>query len=255
MLVMSRNLGEENEIFLKTFLLMMFFKKRPLIGNHHIGIMKSLSFSSDGIMPEWKDYYETMLENRDYESLKKIFPKAPSDAKADLEINSVRYSVKNSLRAKPAIINHTHRKGLLRVFKVLKKDITLLDDIIKEYWRKRMLGIIAEDTPILSKHSPFAEYKEYLKPVIEYFMFTGTAVRDSTFKADKILIFGEPEDTSSYKVFDKQEAFDFLWDKMVFSVRKKGMPKNYLDEKWNKALDPWVENIDGKDKGSLHVRV
>ncbi len=111
---MPRNLGEQNEIFLKTFLLMMFYKKKPLVGDHNIGVIESLKFSPDGKLPEWKTEYEIMLQKRDYHSLKSIFPKAPTGSKADLEINGIRYSVKNKLGAKSAIVNHTNRAGFLR---------------------------------------------------------------------------------------------------------------------------------------------
>ena len=265
MLVMPRNLGEENEIFLKTFLLMMFLKKKPLTGPHNIGTIESLSFSPDGVIPEWKDDYVIMLKNRDYESLKKIFPKAPTGSKADLEINGIKYSAKNSLGAKSAIVNHTSRKGFLRVFDLLNMDISTLDKMIQDYWIKRNSGIITEDISNSSVNSPFSKYKDYLKPVIEYFLFRGTGSKDSVFQADKMFIFNEPEDMDSYKILNQSETVDLLWDSLVFSLRsKKGMPTkkvngeliNTYSEDDYPELKPWIGYIESSEypKGALHIR-
>jgi hypothetical protein len=254
---MSRNLGEQNEIFLKTFLLMMFYKKKPLIGNHNIGIIDSLKFSPDGKLPEWKKEYEILLQKRDYNSLKSIFPKAPTGSKADLEINGVRYSVKNKLGAKSAIVNHTNRAGFLRVFKLLNLDISKLDKIIDEYWDKRISGKIKEDINNKDINSPFSKNKEYLKPVLEYFLFTGTGSKDSNFPADKVLIFDQPEDTQNYVILSKSQTVDSLWDDLTFSIRsKKGMP-NVYDAEIHKDLSAWVRNHQStatSPKGSLHIR-
>jgi len=254
---MSQNIGEQNEIFLKVFLLMMFYKKKPLRGNHGIGIVKSLKFSPDGKLPEWKDKYEIMLKNRDYNSLKKIFPKAPTGSKADLEINGVRYSVKNGLGAKSAIVNHTNRLGFLRVFNLLNNDIKKLDKIVKEYWVKRISGKIKEDVNNKDINSPFSKHKEYLKPILEYFIFTGTGSKNSSFPADKMLIFKEPEDTENYIILNKSQAVDSIWDNLIFSIRsKKGMP-NVYNPLIHKELSSWVRNFQSSEKspkGALHIR-
>lgn len=254
---MSRNTGEQNEIFLKVFLLMMFHNKKPLVGSHNIGMIKSLKFSPNGELPEWKEEYEILLKERDYNSLKVIFPKAPTGSKADLEINGVRYSVKNKLGAKSAIVNHTSRAGFLRVFKLLNLDILKLDKIIDEYWEKRISGKIKEDVNNKDTSSPFSSNKEYLRPVLEYFLFTGTGSKDSNFPADKVLVFDQPEDTKNYIILSKSQAVDSLWDDLTFSIRsKKGMPSIY-DPAKHSDLAAWVRNHQSTDtspKGALHIR-
>ncbi len=253
---MKRNRGEEYEVFLKTYLLMKYTKGQPISGKHNIGKIEQLSFSPDGDLPEWKNEYELMLKKRDYIGLKKVFPKAPTGSKADLEINYIKYSVKNSLGAKSAIVNHTNRKGFLRIFELLKMDITKLDKIIDEYWIKRKQGIIREDTSNSSEDSPFREHKEYLKPIIEYFLFTGTGSNDSEYQADKMLIFDEPENTENYKILEKSEAVDLLWPSLVFSLRsKKGMPSKYTKEDCPE-IAPWVNYVERNEfpKGALHIR-
>lgn len=253
---MSKNLGEQNEIFLKAFLLMSFTDKLILTGPHNIGEIKSLKFSSNGALPIWKEAYRESLVNRDYDALKIIFPKAGTRSKADLEINGVRYSVKNSLGAKSAIINHTNRKGFLRVFQSLELDISTLDSAINEYWEKREAGDIKEDIKNSSTNSPFAKHKDYLKPIIEYFLFSGTGKYDSIFPADKMLIFAEPENTLTYEVLTKDEAVDKIWDELTFSVRsKKGMPKKF-DLTKHVDIAPWVRIVNaGEPKGALHIRI
>lgn len=254
---MAKNLGEQNEIFLKVFLLMMFKKNIPIRGSNGIGLIKSLKFSPDGELPLWKNEYEKLLEKRDYNFLKKIFPKAPTGSKADLEINGIRYSVKNSLGAKSAIVNHTNRGGFLKIFNLLNLDISKLDEIINEYWDKRISGIIKEDTKNQDSNSPFAKHKVYLKPIIEYFLFTGTGRGKSNFPADKMFIFSEPEDTLEYKILTQSQAVDDIWDNLTFSVRsKKGMPRKY-DPKKDTDLTPWIRFYPTKTsspKGALHIR-
>lgn len=254
---MPKNTGEQNEIFLKVFLLIMFHEQKPITGKHNIGLIKSLKFSPGGELPVWKEEYKTLLQNRNYEILKKIFPKAPTGSKADLEINGIRYSVKNKLGAKSAIVNHTNRAGFLRIFKLLNLDISKLDEIIDEYWDKRISGKIKEDTNNKDDNSPFSKNREYLRPVLEYFLFTGTGSKDSVFPADKVLIFGQPEDTENYIILDKSQIVDSLWDQLTFSIRsKKGMPKIYNQIK-HKDLSPWVrthQSTEGSPKGSLHIR-
>lgn len=254
---MPKNLGEQNEIFLKAFLLMAFNKKIPLTGDHNIGLIESLKFSPDGKLPIWKEKYKSLLKNRDYKSLRVIFPKAPTGSKADLEINGIKYSVKNKLGAKSALVNHTNRVGFLRVSSLLKLDISKLDKIIDEYWTKRISGKIREDVNNCDVNSPFTKHKEYLKPMLEYFLFTGTGSKDSKFPADMMLIFDEPENTNSYVILNKSQAVDSLWENLTFSIRsKKGMPKIYNPIK-HKNLSPWVRTHQSSlksPKGSLHIR-
>ena len=254
---MSKNLGEQNEIFLKAFLLMSFTNRTPLTGPHNIGLITSLKFSPDGKLPVWNPEYEERLKVRDYNFLKSIFPKAPTGSKADLEINGVRYSVKNSLGAKSAIVNHTNRAGFLKVFNLLKLNIAILDEMINEYWEKRISGILKEDVKNQDANSPFTKHKEYLKPILEYFLFAGTGKGLSNFPADKMFIFNEPENTREYKILTQSEAVNMVWDDLTFSVRsKRGMPKQY-DPKKNTELAPWIRfypTETSSPKGALHIR-
>jgi hypothetical protein len=260
---MPRNHGEENEVFLKAFLVDCFYNKTEL---PDIGVIKDLNFFSVNGLPDWEIRFTSLLEERDYLSLKDVFHKAPARSKSDIEINRIKYSVKNTMGAKSAIVNHTNRRGFLRVCELLNIDISQLDEIINEYWNKRIAGVIMEDVPNSSHESPFARHKEYLKPIIEYFLFKGTGSSDSNYPADKMLIFENPTDPSTYKILTKSEAVDHMWGSLVFSVRsKKGMPVKEIngvkvdgyDPEIDFDLTPWIRYYpDGANfpKGALHIR-
>ena len=73
--------------------------------------------------------------------------------------------------------------------------------------------------------------------------------------------FTDPLSTSTWKFYDKTNAVDDLWDKLVFSLRaSKGMPGGYPNNMTPKALltkpsvDMWTELSSGKYRGALHIR-
>ena len=179
--------------------------------------------------------------------------KAPKGSKADVYVNGLGISVKSHRGANPAFLNHTHRAGLLKVCQRIGVSIDELDLIIKEYWEKRKAGIIREDVSNSDPNSPFVNHLEYLKPIMNYFLFTGAAQKDSSYPAEFILDFTDPLDESSWK-FSKDEYLDDNWDHIIFSVRSKGMPPSYPNGKGADFIKPWVEYTDGKYKGSLHGR-
>lgn len=249
----SRNLGEENEIFLKTFLLQHKYTATPVAG---FGVIESLDFGPALIVPEWSSEYSSLLEERNYIVLKDVFPKAPAGYKADVSINGINYSVKFSGSAKAAIVNHTNRKGFLRVCEHLNISIAPLDNIISNYWTKRELGTIMEDVSNSDIKSPFREHKEYFRTILQYFLFEGTGSRDSQFQADAVLQFSDATNPESFIIHSKEDVIDSMWDTLVFSLRsKKGMPTLY-DPIINSDLAPWVRYRpdDEFPKGALHVR-
>lgn len=180
--------------------------------------------------------------------------KAPTGSKADVCLNNFGISVKSHRGANPAFLNHTHRAGFLKVCGRVGVSINKLDEIISDYWIKRKAGIIGEDVKNSDPKSPFKEHLKYLKPIMNYFLFTGNAQKNSPYPADYILDFTDPLDESSWK-FSKDEYLDDNWEHIIFSVRSKGMPPSYPKGKDATAIKPWVEYADGKYKGSLHGRV
>ena len=122
-----------------------------------------------------------------------------------------------------------------------------------------MAGELPEDVPNWNTKSPFRDHKEYFRPILEYFLFTGTGSRDSKHPADYIIEYADPLNPKKWKVITKEEAIDKIWDNLVFSMRsKKGMPPDYtLDYKGKNAesIARWARFCDGDYKGALHVRV
>ena len=179
--------------------------------------------------------------------------KSPAGSKADVYVNGLGISVKSHRGANPAFLNHTHRAGFLKVCKRINVSIVKLDEIIRDYWIKRLSGIIGEDVKNSDPNSPFKDHLAYLKPIMNYFLFTGTAQKDSTYPADYILDFTDPLNESGWK-FSRDEYLDDNWDHIIFSVRSKGMPSSYPKGKNAIDIEPWVKMADGQFKGSLHGR-
>lgn len=187
--------------------------------------------------------------------------KAPGGSKADVVINGIGYSMKSIRSAPPAIVNHTARPGFENVCTRVNSNIQTLDNIIDEYWRLRNNRVIREDTKNIDANCPFKSHKEFMRPILNYFLFTGTGQKDSSYPAEKIISITDPIDIGNWSVYDKSNALDLFWDKMVFSLRaKKGMPSGYPDNMSPKAMltkssvDVWTDYIDGDYRGALHIR-
>ena len=179
--------------------------------------------------------------------------KSPAGSKADVYVNGLGISVKSHRGANPAFLNHTHRAGLLKVCERVGVSISQLDKIISDYWVKRKARIIGEDVKNSDPNSPFKNHLSYLKPIINYFLFKGTAQKDSPHPADYILYFTDPLQECGWK-FSKDEYIDDNWEHIIFSVRSKGIPRLYPKGKNAKDIQPWVDVADGQNKGSLHGR-
>ncbi|MFA7193788.1 MAG: hypothetical protein WC087_02640 [Candidatus Paceibacterota bacterium] len=253
MINLGRNVGEEGEVFFKAFIL-----QQMDLGNtiHPFGKIVSIDFGPALSIPKWLPKYNKLLAAKDYVSLKSIFPKAPGGYKADIGINGVNYSLKYKGGAKSAIVNHTSRRGFLRICDHLGLDIKTLDNIINEYWIKREAGLITEDVSNSHPESPFKNHENYLDSILKYFLFDGTGSKDSEFKADKVIVFSDPLDSSTYNILSKDDVVNHIWDSLVFSLRsKKGMPSNYSSEV-DGDLTPWIRYRPGDEnpKGALHIR-
>lgn len=247
-------MGEQNEIFLKAYLLQQMHNKEPI---QPFGLIKSLDFGPGYKTPKWLSGYSKLLKNRNYIALKDIIPKAPISYKADIGINRKKYSVKYSGAAKAAIVNHTSRKGFKRVIEEIGAKIEPLDKMINEYWEKRESGIISEDIKNSDPNSPFKDMREYFEPILKYFLFEGSGNKVSDFKSDFILEFSDPLNPQTYSIHSPHDVISTIWDNLVFSLRsKKGMPTNY-DPSLHSELEPWVRYMPDKPdpKGALHIRI
>ena len=255
---MAKNVGEYDEMRIKLRLIELRDAEQPIVIDgqelHIQSVKMGEEFSS---LPIGTDL--TAMSNAAIEKLAKSVgaSKAPTGAKADVCINSVGYSVKSHRSAPPALVNHTPRWGWKRICDSLKVDITPLDEIVAEYFRLRSAGAIGEDVSNDNPLSPFANHKNYLRPILNYFLFTGTGVGDSKYPANYVLDCADPYDVSTWKLYDHTNYLDLVWDRLVFSMRNKGFNPKYTrpNDLWkNAACSLWAHRFDGSIKGSLHVR-
>jgi len=192
--------------------------------------------------------------------------KAPSGYKADCKIrmkktnNVYSISIKSKNGANPSILNHTPRSA--KIFQeggILNDHVCCLDKIIQEYIYKRVNKIIGEDTPISNLMCLKDDYllKEKILEILSYFVFDGSGKGYSKCKSDAIMTY--QRDKIIFKKYDniqnKKVYIESIYDKIVISLRDKGMPKVM-----NEYCKPWVFNDikpDGsiKYKGSLHIRI
>ncbi len=185
--------------------------------------------------------------------------KAPTGAKADVYINGEGVSLKSLAAAPAALVNHTARPGFEFACSKAKTSIGDLDKIVDDYWDKRINGIITEDTRMTDVNCPFRGHKEYMRPILEYFLFEGTGSKVSDFPADYIIEFSNPLDEATYRKLTKKDAVNDVWPKLIFSLRsKKGMPKDYNLNTYIGAnatsIARWVKYHSGDYRGALHIR-
>jgi hypothetical protein len=252
------NKGENSEYFLKAFLLKQ--KDRELEET----IFRKIEQLSDAENLEelkWEEEYESNLEQWKIEELKKVLDlkKSKSNSKADISINNITYSVKEVSGGKVTIVNQTKRPGFEFVCEQCDSSIKTLDKIIELYWKNRCAGILGEDVRTNQENSPFEKHKEFFRPIINYFLFTGTGSKLSNFPAMKILEINDYKILpKGIKIIEKEDYFDQIWDNLVFSVRSYGMPANYpkeKDQENHESVKKWTEKIGGKYRGCFNVRV
>ena len=175
--------------------------------------------------------------------------KAKGSYKADVIINGDGYSVKSHRSAPPAIVNHTPRWGWNRICEKLKVSIEPLDNMVNEYFKLRSQGVINEDVWNTDRNSPFAKEKEYLRPILNYFLFIGTGAKDSEYPAKFVLDCGDPYDISTWSIHDESDYLDLYWNDMKFSMREKGFeayPYTRKGDLWKTTIcQPWAKKING----------
>ena len=178
---MAKNFGENDEMRAKLHLIQLRGTKKTItIGGNEVDVLSVRNGEEEcKPLPEGTDLAQ--LSDLEVESLAKQVGafKAPAGSKADVYVNDLGISVKSHRGANPAFLNHTHRAGFLKVCQRIHVRIDELDLIIKEYWEKRKAGIIREDVSNSDPNSPFVNHLEYLKPIMNYFLFKGTAQKES----------------------------------------------------------------------------
>jgi hypothetical protein len=255
------NIGERDELLFK---LIMTYKRdhnQTLFGQP----IKSVGFMGEEFSKLPVDFTIAGLKGLSDVQLETIAfsigcGKAPAGAKADIEINGEGVSLKSLQAAPPALVNHTARPGFEFACQNAGVSIDTLDNIIEDYWDKRMSGVITEDTRTTDLNCPFFQYREYLEPILEYFLFDGTGSKLSIAPAKYLIEFLDPCNESSYKKLNRQDTVAKIWPKLIFSLRaKKGMPSNYdintYTGKGAASIARWVRYHSNDYRGALHIRI
>lgn len=250
------NAGERNEILVKMRLVQL------RDSNNDKSVLKkitSVGFGGNeyGKLPAGTNL--AAMSDIQIESLAKSIGinKAGRFDKADVYIDNVPYSIKSLQTAPPALVNHTARDGWERVCSAIGCTIDKLDTIVKEYWELRKSNKIKEDIPNNEPNSPFKNEKDYMLPILNYFLFKGTGSRDSKHPADCILDFTDPLDINTWNVYG-DDYLDSHWDNLIFCIRSKKGMGNYpkiKNAKKKSSMAKWTEYFLGEYRGALHVRV
>lgn len=198
----------------------------------------------------------------DIHKLSKAHPGYKADCKIRMNKTKNIYSIsiKSKNGANPSILNHTPRSA--KIFQeggILNDRVSCLDKILQEYIYKRKNKLIGEDIPISKLACLKDDYllKEEFLEVLSYFVFDGSGKGYSKCKSDAIMTY--QSDKIIFKKYDniqnKKVYVESIYDKIVISLRDKGMPKVMKE-----YCKPWVFNDikpDGsiKYKGSLHIRI
>jgi hypothetical protein len=254
------NNGERNELIIKLRLIQLRDKNSKIKINSKLTKINSVGFLNEYKKLPGQIDFDKIIKYSDNQ-LEKIaiqygIGKAPAKSKSDVFVNGIGISLKSIENAPPAIVNHTPRTGFETACNICGSDITLLDEIISEYWSLRKRGKIKEDIHNTDLNSPFKNNKEILKPILNYFLFDGSGKGLSNHRASLILDYNSPINHNSWETYNRDNAVDMIWTKLVFSLRSKGMPKRYpnIENIKSVSIKKWTNFFQDKYKGALHIR-
>ena len=259
----ARNIGEQDELLA---VLTLIFQKTS--GNSIPGfpVITSVQTPEGQICKDWQLGLQKpeSLKTLSMREIKRIackhgFHKSPGRFKADILINGEGVSLKSKRGSAAAIVNTTKRNGWEQACRYMNVNIAPLDEAIDAYWVGQFAGKTGEDVANNHPDSPFKDRRHLLAPMLEYFLFYGSGSGESKVKASKIAEFDDPSDISTWSILTPADAVYKIWDRLVFSIRGKGMPKNFpqmrLQDAHNKvSIERWTKKWEGKYRGALHVR-
>ncbi len=253
------NIGERNELIIKLKLIQLRDKQASINVRGSNYLINSVGF--DGVeYPSTPD--NISLSSISDSQLKQLtgelsISNSTVFNKADVYINGIGFSIKSLSSAPPALVNHTARPSWERVCSSIGKSILPLDRLIEEYWDLRESMIIREDVNSSDPNSPFKDHKNYLSPILNYFLFKGSGSRDSKHPAEYIIDFIDPLDCETWNIWG-DDYLDEHWGRLVFSLRSKKGMSNYPDIKNSekkKSMAKWTRYFQDAYRGALHVRV
>ena len=259
----GRNVGELDELLA---VLTIIFHKSSRKSIPGFAAINSIQTPDGHSCKDWQLGLQepAYLKTLSISKIKKIaqqhgFFKSPGRFKADIVINGQGVSLKSGRGAPPAIVNHTTRNGWEQACRYMNVSIAPLDEAIDGYWLRRLAGQIKEDVANNHPDSPFKDRQHLLAPMLEYFMYYGSGSSESKVKASKVVKFDDPTDILTWCILNPADAVDKIWDRLVFSIRSKGMPKNFpqmepKDSCKKVCIERWTKDWQGKYRGALHVR-
>lgn len=254
------NNGERNELIIKLRLIQLRDQNATIticakpINISSVGFLSEYNRISDKIdFDKIMSYSDTQLHRI---ATQYGIDKAPARSKSDVFVNGIGISLKSIENSPPAIVNHTPRTGFETACNICGVEINLLDVIIDEYWSLRKRGKIKEDIHNTDPNSPFRNKKEVLKPILNYFLFDGSGKGLSNHRATVILDYTSPTNYNSWGTYNRENAVDLFWNKLVFSLRSKGMPDRYPNIEKSKlvSIKKWTAFFQDKHRGALHIR-
>ena len=255
------NKGELDEMIIKIFFVEARLKKMVLPIGDKPEVIRSVgmkrqnnSLCEFNDLPFIGDWNEMPVEELFAISRHCNIIKASSSHKSDVIVNQIEISLKSQRGAAPSIINTTMRSKIKRVMDVLHQPMKNLDMMVNNYWNLRLNGIIGEDISNRDSRSPFLtingqDSRQFLEPLLTYFAFVGSGSKDSPSPADYILEFDNPIDVSTWTCYSRDNYIYSVFLRLVFSIRNHNMPSPIDDD------IPWIEEIGGRKKGQLNVRV
>lgn len=253
------NQGELDEYLIKLFLVDCRQKRLPVpVGNSH-EVVRTVGSKDEeyGIPRSWLNWSQQSPKMVVYVCNQINAAKSPSKHKSDVYINGKGISVKSRRGGPVTLINQTSREKILRVMHSVNSPLRPLDQIVDRYWYMRLNGMCGEDVANntmpnnpFSRNDNGSSNERYLTPLLNYFAFKGSGTEDSPAPADWVLSIGLPDDPSTWVYYSRENFAHAVWDYLVFSIRGKGLPANRTPE-----MLPWIKTINGKEKGTLNVRI
>lgn len=257
---MAKNKGEIDELLAKLYLI--YWRDNNLNNIKTVGFKKLTTL----------EYFEYPKHTKSIEEVSQLSDTeletycnslgisiSPSIIKADVIINNEAISLKSKRGALPALINHTHRKGIENVCERISLDINPLDNAINDYWIKRIASDINEDIKMNAQNNPFQAIKDStLIPLLSYFLFKGTAKADSSISADFVYEFKDPSKFDTWIKLSPKEVAKSIIDNTTISIRSKGIPSTYKHDnpiiERDISIKKWTRFFQGNHKGTLHIR-
>jgi len=139
---------------------------------------------------------------------------APAGAKCDIYLNGMGYRIESLAAHPPVIVPDVEPEGLAEACR--------LAGVPADRLLKRLGACGADEFRIADPDSPLKDEREWLAPLLEYYWFTGSERGRSNFPADYLLDFDDPLNMNTWRTFDKPNAVESVWDRLVIRAAAVG---------------------------------